>query len=542
MSLSSELHELTRASFAGLWVHTQEDAVALVEIRQLCHEQNILLATYDLASGVSGSVEFAGDGTSQHQPSEIFTKQQTAWSKSPTAFLRDIPAILPAIRQERRYPEGQGPRMLLVVLRNGHFPELVPPPLHTQLLANLIHEGKANDYSIAVLSPLVKIPLELERLFTVIRHSLPTKPELRALALEQDAEASEMPQDEEAWGRVVDAAAGLTIYEAENAYALSIIRGQPFNPTIIWDLKAQTLAKKGILKLYQGNDSFERVGGLSYFKKFATKLLSKRSDDPELRARGALLLGVPGGGKTLAARCLANATGRKVLEMNTSALRSKWQGETENNMLSALEIADSMQPCVLFVDEIEKALSGAGGSGETDGGTTNRVFGSLLTWLNDHTSDVFFIGTCNNIAQMPAEFVRAERFDGMFFFDLPGPRSRQAVWEIYLKRFVPSIILAPESMEDLVQMSKGWTPAEIKTCCRLAALQEETLEETAKGVTIVSQTAADKLAALREWASGKCRSVDKSGMYRCKDAAAEEAGDKQPKPLVKRKVHRDHGR
>ena len=110
-------------------------------------------------------------------------------------------------------------------------------------------------------------------------------------------------------------------------------------------------------------------------------------------------------------------------------------GQTESNVRQALRIADAMAPCILFADEIEKALSGVANSGQTDSGVSARLFGSLLTWMNDHTSDVYLIATCNDISKLPAEFSRAERFDAVVFLDLPGHQERQAIWQMYLRQF-----------------------------------------------------------------------------------------------------------
>ncbi len=121
-----------------------------------------------------------------------------------------------------------------------------------------------------------------------------------------------------------------------------------------------------------------------------------------------------------------------------------------------------MAPCVLFVDEIEKALSGASGS-QSDSGVSARLFGTLLTWLNDHTSDVYFVGTCNDISKLPPEFSRAERFDGIFFLDLPDAETRSTIWNLYLTQYG----LDPQQPRPNDQQ---WTGAEIKACCRLARL------------------------------------------------------------------------
>ncbi len=182
-------------------------------------------------------------------------------------------------------------------------------------------------------------------------------------------------------------------------------------------------------------------------------------------------------------------------------------GQTEQRTRDALRIADAMAPCVLFCDEIEKALSGATGSGQTDSGVSARLFGNLLTWLNDHTSDVFFVATCNDISRLPPEFSRAGRFDGVFFVDLPSAEQRRSIWDIYL----PMFDLEPDQPRP---NDESWTGAEIRSCCRLAALLDVPLTAAASNVLPIATTASESVERLRNWASGRCLSADQAGVYK----------------------------
>lgn len=165
-----------------------------------------------------------------------------------------------------------------------------------------------------------------------------------------------------------------------------------------------------------------------------------------------------------------------------------------------------MAPCILFIDEIDKALSGIASSGATDSGVSGRMFGTLLSWLNDHTSDVFVICSANDVSRLPPEFTRAERFDGVFFLDLPGRAAKDAIWRIYRDQF---LIDAKESQT----ADHEWTGAEVKACCRLSALLDVPLTEAARQVVPVAITARDSVARLRQWASGRCLSADAPGLY-----------------------------
>jgi SpoVK/Ycf46/Vps4 family AAA+-type ATPase len=185
-------------------------------------------------------------------------------------------------------------------------------------------------------------------------------------------------------------------------------------------------------------------------------------------------------------------------------------GSTEANVRQALRIADAMAPCVLMLDEAEKALSGLSGNG--DSGVSARLFGTFLTWLSDHTSDVYVVTTSNDISKLPPEFSRAERFDGVFFCDLPSTAEKARIWEIYLQRYE----LPPQELPK----SPDWTGAEIKSNCRLAALLDVPLVEAAQQVVPVAVTAAESVERLRNWASGRCLSASMPGLYlRAKEAA-----------------------
>jgi SpoVK/Ycf46/Vps4 family AAA+-type ATPase len=296
--------------------------------------------------------------------------------------------------------------------------------------------------------------------------------------------------------------------EAENAYSLSLVRQGRIAPDAVWELKTQTLKKSGLLSLHCGGETFDRLGGLDNLKAFCLRAMRQQGQrDPRRRPRGVLLLSPPGCGKSQFAKSLGNEVGRPTLVLDVGALMGSLVGQTEERTRQALQIADAMAPCVLMVDEIEKALSGAASSGQTDSGVTARLFGSLLTWLNDHQSDVFFVATCNDISKLPPEFSRAERFDGVFFVDLPTASQRGAIWEIYVPMFgIGSGQTRPKDT--------NWTGAEIKACCRLAALLDVPLAAAAEHVVHVAVTAAESVERLRTWASGRCLSADASGIYR----------------------------
>lgn len=225
------------------------------------------------------------------------------------------------------------------------------------------------------------------------------------------------------------------------------------------------------------------------------------------------MLGVPGTGKSAFARSLGAETGRPTLILDIGALLGSLVGQTEQNIRQALRVADAMAPAILFCDEIDKALAGVTGSGKGDSGVSARLFGTLLTWLNDRTSDVYVVATCNDISRLPPEFARSERFDAVFFLDLPTAIERQAIWNLYLPQF-------ELDTRQTRPTDEGWTGAEVRACCRLAALLDLPLVEAARYIVPVSATAAESVERLRSWASGRCLSANVPGLYQRSEPAA----------------------
>lgn len=471
MKLAQQITDFVNAAFTGLWIQTHEPDEAEKEITRLAREQKWKLAVWDIADGLripgaSSEAQNAGD---------------------PLAALRALPTLADK--------KGSG----LLILHNFHR-FLATPEVMQTLFAQLV-AGKQQRTFIMVLAPVVQIPVELEKLFVVVEHSLPDRDQLERIARELlSDQPDDLPKGNDLQ-RMLDAAAGLTRYEAEGAFALSLARHNAIRPESLWELKAQTLKKNNLLTLHRGKESFADLGGLGNLKDFCKRALAPSKS---VKPRGVLLLGVPGSGKSAFSKALGNETGRPTLTLGIGALMGSLVGQSEGNLRQALRIADAMSPCVLFVDELEKALSGVGSQG--DSGVSTRLFGNLLTWLSDHESDVFFVGTSNDISKLPPEFSRAERFDGVFFLDLPNVTEKDAIWAMYRSHFA---ISDNQARPD----DTSWTGAEIKACCRLAALLGEPLTQAARNVVPVAVTAAESVEKLRSWASGRCLCANNPGIF-----------------------------
>jgi hypothetical protein len=466
MCLQKKLRELIDAGFSGLWVQTQEPDEAIGEIRKLATAESYRLATWDCCHGLD-----IGEGPDSNG--------------DPLAAINALPAM------------ADGEHAGLLVLTNLH--RYLQGPEITQALFHAIQQGKRSKTFAVILAPIVQIPTELEKLIVVIEHDLPARTDLEEIARGIATEEGEMPEGADL-DKLLDAAAGLTRYEAEGAFALSLVRHSQILPDAVWQLKAGALKKNGTLTLHRGKERFADLGGLEHLKDFSLRCMRPSG---RIRPKGLMLLGVPGTGKSCWAKSLGNETGRPCITLDMGALMGSLVGQTEERTRAALQVIDAMAPAVLFCDEIEKALAGTG----TDtSGVTTRMFGTLLTWMNDHESDIFVVCTSNDISKLPPEFTRAGRFDAVFFLDLPTAKQREQIWAIHCARYgVDADQPRPEA--------ENWTGAEIESCCRLAALLDVPLTEAAVDVVPVATTAADRVEGLRQWAAGRVLDADHPGRY-----------------------------
>ena len=480
MKLSETLAEYIEACFTGLWLQSHEHHEAIQELDRLCRDKSWQLATWNLAAGLYINPHGATHARHDDQATD------------PLAALRAFAAM----------DATAGTRIL--VLENFH--RFLQSAEVVQHLQRAILSGKHSRSILIVLAPVVEIPIELQKLFVVIEHDLPTRVQLTVIAQELATEDGECPQDNELEA-LLDAASGLTRLEAENAFSLSLVRAGRLTAETLWQQKAQMLKKSGLLSLYRGGEDFSSLGGLANLKAFTRRaLLQPSRGNPRKRPRGVLLLSPPGCGKSAFCKALGKEVGRPLLNLDVGSLMGSLVGQTEQRTREALKIIDAMAPCIVMLDEVEKAFAGAASGGQGDSGVSSRMFGTFLSWLNDHQTDVFVVCTANDVSRLPPEFGRAERFDGVFFVDLPSPQEKALIWDLYLREYE---LDARQKQPD----DTGWTGAEIKACVRLAALLDVPLVQAAQNIVPVSITAAESIDRLRNWAVGRCLDASAPGIY-----------------------------
>jgi len=310
---------------------------------------------------------------------------------------------------------------------------------------------------------------------------------------------------------------GLTRRQAEQIIIDTVAEDRRFTDddiNIVIASKRQMIQRGGLLEYVQTPLDLSEIGGMARLKQWLKQRKDAFTDEARRFGisppRGVLFLGVQGAGKSLCAKAIATAWHQPLLRMDPGALYASFIGESERNLREALRQTEMMSPVVLWIDEIEKAFASAA-SRSADGGLSQRMFGTLLTWLQEHEAPVFVVATANDIGALPPELLRKGRFDEIFFVDLPSEQVRREIFAIHLRKRGRD----PErfDLDRLVRASEGYSGSEIEQGV-LSALHEayaEKKELTTEGIVEalrcsppLSVTMAERVEELRAWANGRC--------------------------------------
>lgn len=411
----------------------------------------------------------------------------------------------------------------LFILKDYH--PYMNDPVVIRKLRDLSRNLKLTMKNVIFLSPMLKIPGELEKEISVVDYKLPDKEDLeqivKGIAETVGEERLDEINNKDFLNKVIEAALGLTAEEAENVFAKSIVENGNFNLKTILAEKEQIIRKSGVLEYYHASENMKEVGGLEQLKDW----LSKRGKafSPAAREfglpepRGILLLGIPGCGKSLTAKAISSMWQLPLLKLDVGKVFSSLVGSSEENVRRAIATAESIAPSILWLDEMEKGFSGLGSSGQTDGGTTARVFGTFLTWLQEKKSPVFVVATCNNVKELPPELLRKGRFDEIFFVDLPSKDERKDIFRIHLeKRHRDSTQF---DLEKLAESTKEFAGSELEEIIVSALydafdegsdLKQAHLEKTVASMIPLSKTMGDQIKGIREWAKIRAKKASNS--------------------------------
>ena len=388
-------------------------------------------------------------------------------------------------------------------------------------LRDLTYTLTSSYKNLILLSPLLKLPPELEKDITVVDYSLPSLEELGQQLDKTIEDVKGNPyvnvqMTTEEREQILKAAQGLTAVEAENVFAKSLVEKRKFDVDVILSEKEQIIRKSGILEYYPASDAFTDVGGLDLLKDWMDKrtvAFSEKARDFGLPApKGILMLGVQGCGKSLSSKAIASLWKLPLLRMDVGKIFGGIVGQSEENIRKAIRVAESTAPNVVWIDELEKGFAGTQSSGFSDGGTTARVFGTFVTWLSDKTAPCFVVATANDVSALPPELLRKGRFDEIFFVDLPSEKERAEIFGIHLhkRRRDPQAF----DLDRLAQAAHGYSGAEIEQAV-ISALydafdleREVTTEDIFKVVrqsVPLSMTMKERIDILREWSETRAR-------------------------------------
>lgn len=499
---AADVTALLRARNPLIWIVTREEARVEGFIAEASAAAGYTARVWDVAQGVA-SLDGKKDTTfTDPDPGVTFavirSRAENASNKDRGVWImRDLPVWL----------AGQGGATTLRALRN---------------LARLL-PGVPRDraQAIIVLSPTADLPPELSGHATVIEWPLPDRSEIAAtLDAALNALPDEMKADAAPNGTrdaAIDAAVGLSGEEAAACYARSLVQSRKIDPALVANEKRRIIARERVLEWFDPiPGGLDAVGGLENLKTWL--VARKDAYSPAAREyglpspKGALLVGVSGCGKSLVAKSVATAWGVPLLRVDLGALKSKFVGESEGNLRKAFRVIEAIGRCVVWFDEVEKSLQGAT-SGSADGGVSSDALGAILSWMQDRQGEAFVVATANDVSGLPPEFLRKGRFDEVWWIDVPTAEERKAVLKAALSangRAAVEIDLSAvsEACEDFT----GAEIAAIVPDALFAAFGDGVREITtadlvaaAKTVVPLTQTAKEKIKAMRDWAAGRAR-------------------------------------
>ncbi|MBT1443616.1 AAA family ATPase [Shewanella sp. JM162201] len=399
----------------------------------------------------------------------------------------------------------------IYVLCDFH-PFMQDAPRNVRLLKEIALEYDSLKHTLVLVSHAFDIPPEIRRYCAHFRLSLPSKNQLENLIAEEidkvRRQGLPLITDDAAVARLADNLRGVTFDDARRLIRKAIVDDGAISHDDVARVnqaKFRLMDMDGVLRYEYDTSSFADIAGLHNLKDW----LKARAPatNPNLEPpKGIMLLGVQGSGKSLAAKAVAGVWQRPLLRLDMGALYNKYIGETEKNLRQALELADLMAPCVLWIDEIEKGVSG----GSSDEGTSSRILGTLLTWMAERKSDVFLVATANDIQALPPELMRKGRLDEIFFVDLPDEEIRKAIFLIHCKK--RAVDVTSMDLGLLSRASQGFSGAEIEqvviSAIYAAASRQQPVEqgiilEELSRTRPLSVVMREKIESLRSWAAGR---------------------------------------
>jgi ATP-dependent 26S proteasome regulatory subunit len=410
-----------------------------------------------------------------------------------------------------------------ILLLEDFYPDLTDRnPENIRRVRNFALKNQPNK-TLILSQPQMSLPFELEREVHVFELPLPDAVAIKSIyktvCAKRGVGGAGEPDRE-----LINAALGLTIMEAEKAFSLAYVESGKLTAaevSLVIKEKENVIKKSGFLEYYHPKENMGDVGGLENLKDWLKKRGKGFNDDAVkyglTNPKGILLLGVPGTGKSLVAKAIGNLWSFPLLRLDMGKIFGGIVGQSEGNIRGALSIAEAIAPSILWIDEIEKATSGMRSSGSTDGGTTSRVLGTFLTWMQERTKPVFVVATANNMSELPPELLRKGRVDEIFFVDLPAQNERQEIISIHLRRKnrEPSRF----NIAKLAQDCAGFSGAELEEVVKEALfcafddggreITDADIGDAIRKTYPLSQTMREVIDNMRKWAKSRAVAASK---------------------------------
>lgn len=411
MNFCDELTNYIKARYPLIFLQTTEESRLFDDIKKIAKSLNHYVVTWSSVDGVQGKgVEIGNQEYTLDIEIAIKACEKCAQTGNPIIFVFFEPSLR---GHERSFKEFS-----MRIRQNGYR-------------CNCI-----------LISPQLEINEFIASELTVLDYPLPNKDDIQKQIKKfikeyKDEENIKIDASTETLNALTEAALGLTYEEIENCLSRALVEDRCLDISDVKSIvkeKKQIIRKSGILEYIENNLSLDDIGGLDYLKHWLEirgKTFSEDAQNFGISApKGVLLVGIPGCGKSLTAKCIAKSWNMPLLKLDIGKVYGKYIGESEANIRQAIKTAEAIAPCVLWIDEIEKGLA----KENSDSGTASRVLGNILSWMQDKTAPVFTFATANNLVDLPPELLRKGRFDEIFFVDLPNFEERKKILEIHIKR------------------------------------------------------------------------------------------------------------
>lgn len=495
-------------------METVEEMRAVTLVRAACSELNMAAFEWSIADGLvrSGSrTPIAGGKDQDEQANAALTALgPDAGAKTPIYHSREPVQAL--ANMEAMTLEA------VFVLKDFH--RHMDDPVVVRRLRDVGQKFSSNRRTVIITAPTITMPPELASLVEFLDLPLPDWQRLRQIVQETYTRLSKtytlhLKLDAAGVDAMANNLRGLTEEEADRAVSQALVKRYALCPETVTDVleaKKDLLRHSGMLEFIDASEDLKSVGGLDNLKHW----LAQRQGAWEDAARefglepprGVIILGVQGCGKSMCARAVAGEWKLPLVKFDTAAVFDKYIGETEKRIQKVFQVAEGLAPCVLWIDELEKVFAGSGpDSASSDAGTSSRLLGAFLSWMQDRKAPVFVAATCNNVTALPPELIRKGRFDELFFVDLPNQAERRQIFAIQLSRRKRN---ATEfNLDQVAAAARGYSGAEIDAAVQTAMyasysskqpLTTQTLLDALKATVPLSTTRAEEVQGLREWA------------------------------------------